>query len=70
MKEHEIRPPELVDVDILYNQINAGVLSPSDLPFWGRVIIEGSEELRQDLQRFLARHGLSSNLMAIARKPG
>lgn len=68
--EISVTTPGELDVDILYNQINAGVLSPSDLPFWGRVIIEGSEELRQDLQRFLARHGLSSNLMAIARKPG
>jgi 2-polyprenyl-3-methyl-5-hydroxy-6-metoxy-1,4-benzoquinol methylase len=64
-----ISTPGALDVDILRNKMLNEIVNPSIMNFFGTVIRDGSEELRQDLQLLLQRHGLSSNMMAVARKP-
>lgn len=63
-----ITTPGQLDVDILYNKMKAGIFEPAELPYFGPLIHNGSEEFKKDLQSFIQRHGLSSNMMAIARK--
>jgi SAM-dependent methyltransferase len=65
-----ISTPGELDVDILRNKMRAGVYQPSELPFLAPAILDGSDELRRDLQAWLRAHGLSSNMMAVARPAG
>jgi SAM-dependent methyltransferase len=65
-----ISTPGQLDVDILRNKMRAGVYRASELPFFGPAIRDGSDELRRDLQSWLRGHGLSSNMMAVARPEG
>ena len=66
-REIEMSTPGRLDVDILRNKMLAGIFRPSELPFFGQLICEGSKELRRELQAWLGRHRLSSSLMAVAR---
>ena len=66
-REIKVSTPGQLDVDILRNKMLTGVFQPSELPFFGPLICEGSSELRRELQAWLGKHGLSSNMMAVAR---
>jgi len=68
-EEITVTTPGELDVDIVYNQIAGGVMSPEELPVLGNFIKNATPEAREDLQRFLQRHNLSSNMMAVAKKP-
>lgn len=62
-----VSTPGQLDVDILRNKMLAGVYQGSELPFFGPLIRDGSEEARRGLQTWLRANGLSSNMMAVAR---
>ena len=62
-----ISTPGQLDVDIFRNKIVGDIFGAAELPFFGRLIRDGSPEFRHDLQQLLQRHGLSSNMMAVGR---
>jgi SAM-dependent methyltransferase len=64
-KEVEITTPGKLDVDIIQNSLNS---MHEDLPLFVRTILARDEATRQDFQKFLADHQLSSHVWVLAKK--
>jgi SAM-dependent methyltransferase len=63
----ELSTPGRLDVDIVRNALAGGPSLEID-PLWADLVSSDDENLRAELQQFLARHRLSSHLMVLARK--
>jgi hypothetical protein len=65
----ELCTPGELDVDIVRNMCSE---QPGlALPRFVKAIVQGPEDMRQDFQKFLKRHRLSSHVRILARKtPG
>jgi SAM-dependent methyltransferase len=64
-KEVEITTPGKLDVDIVQNSLNS---AQEEIPLFVRTILARDEATRQDFQKFLAEHQLSSHVWILARK--
>lgn len=67
--EIEIRTPGQLDVDLLRRGFKAGDIGLAELgPFLAKIIVDENPDVDAAFQRFLQDAGLSSNMIAIARK--
>lgn len=65
----ETTTPGRLDADLVRSAVLKGDLSVEDDPLLTRVLVEEWDELGGPFQAFLAHHGLSSHLWAVARRP-
>ena len=63
----ELLTPGRLDVELVRSAIEAGTHEPS--PLLAHLLVDRGEELADPLQEFIAAHGLSSHLWAVARAP-
>jgi len=64
----EILTPGKLDVEIIREKALSGVLDLTSQPFLKKIILDGDDKVRKDLQRFLNSHLMSSHLWAVAQK--
>ncbi len=59
----EIETPGRLDMDIIKNALDEGILKRSEIdPFLAWVIYESDEEVKENFQQFLANHEMSSHI--------
>ncbi|MGL4595179.1 MAG: class I SAM-dependent methyltransferase [Thermoguttaceae bacterium] len=64
----EIVTPGRLDVDIVRKAALDGTLEVSGNPFFEQLLLESSDSVREEFQAFLAKNGLSSHMLSVARK--
>ena len=65
----DVFTPGLLDAEIVRNQILQGSLNIDGQPFLSEILIKNWLKMGQVFQRFLMENGMSSHMVAIARKP-